>query len=102
MKSVTLRTLLRNPATVKALTRRGEKVPITEKGEPLWTIYPAAPPTTEWDIDEDERIRAIDEILDEVLNETPGKISTLKMLDYARDDIARLKPNRRRQTQRIS
>jgi hypothetical protein len=89
MKTVTLRTLVREPRKVKALTRRGETVQVTDKGKPLWLIQ-----AFQEEIDEAERIRAIDEILDEVLKEKPGKISLSKMLEYDRDDLRRLKLHR--------
>ena len=89
MKTITLRTLMREPRKVKAMTQRGEKVQVTDKGKPLWMIQRA-----EEEIDEEERIRAIDEILDEVLKEKPGKISMSKILEYERDDLRRLKLHR--------
>jgi hypothetical protein len=89
MKTITLRTLVREPKKVKAMTQRGEKVQVTDNGKPLWLIQQAVE-----EINEEERIRAIDEILDETLREKPGKISTSKMLDYARDDLRRLKLRR--------
>jgi hypothetical protein len=86
MRTVTLRTLLREPRKVKAITQRGEKVQVTDKGKPLWIIQ-----NVENDVAEAERVRAMDEILDEVLKEKPGKISMSKILDYERDDLRRLK-----------
>ena len=71
MKTITLRTLVREPRKVKRLTRTGKPVQVTDNGEPLWILQPAIGT----DADEAERRRAIDEILDEVLREKPSKIS---------------------------
>ena len=79
MKTVTLRTLVREPLKVKRITRTGKPVCVTDNGEPLWVIHPA-----ESGANEEERIRAIDEILDEVLRETPSKVSLAKVLDESR------------------
>ncbi|HYE30655.1 MAG TPA: hypothetical protein VEH27_04450 [Methylomirabilota bacterium] len=79
MKTITLRTLLREPQKVKRLTRTGAAVQVTDKGEPLWIIGPA--PTREAD---DQRAHAIDEILDEVLAESPSPISAASLLEASR------------------
>ena len=71
MRTITLRTLVREPLKVKRMTRTGKPVQVTDKGEPLWILQPARPT----DADEAERRRAIDEILDEVLREKPSKMS---------------------------
>ncbi len=71
MKTVTLRTLIREPRKVKRLTRTGKPVQVTDNGKPLWILQPAE--GTE--ADEVERRRAIDEVLDEVLREKPSKLS---------------------------
>lgn len=76
MKTVTLRTLVREPDKVKRWTRAGETVQITDHGKPLWIVQPAQAAA-----DEQERIRAIDEILDEVLRERPSKISAVQLLE---------------------
>ena len=80
MKSITLRTLVREPIKVKRMTRAGQSVQVTDKGTPLWILQPAQGT----DVDEAERRRAIDEILDEVLREKPSKISAAKLLDESR------------------
>lgn len=80
MKTITLRTLVREPLKVKRMTRTGQPVQVTDKGEPLWILQPAGPT----DADEAERRRAIDEILDEVLREKPSKISAAKLLEQSR------------------
>jgi hypothetical protein len=79
MKTVTLRTLLREPLKVKRMTRAGNPVQVTDNGEPLW-ILRAANGTA----DEEERLRATDEILDEVLRKKPSQISAAKLLEESR------------------
>jgi len=76
MKTVTLRTLVREPLKVKRLTRAGQAVQVTDNGEPLWILHPANGTAA----DEAERRRAIDEVLDEVLREKPSKISLSKIV----------------------
>jgi hypothetical protein len=82
MKTVTLRTLVREPLKVKRLTRAGQSVTITDNGDPLWIIQRAgAPESSEA---EAGRRQAIDEILDEVLREKPTKVSAAKLLEASR------------------
>ena len=76
MKTLSLRTLLRQPLKVKRLTRAGKPVQVTDHGHPLWILQPASGTAA----DEGERRRAIDEILDEVLREKPSKISLSKIV----------------------
>ena len=80
MKTISLRTLLREPLKVKRLMRAGKPVQVTDRGRPLWILQPAN--GTEGD--ETERLRAIDEILDEVLRERPSKISAARLLEESR------------------
>jgi hypothetical protein len=80
MKSISLRTLLREPRKVKSMTRAGNSVQITDSGEPLWIIQPA----DGTDADEVERRRAIDEVLDDVLVEKSSKISAARLLEQSR------------------
>ncbi len=80
MKTISLRTLLREPLKVKRMTRTGKPVQVTDNGEPLWILQPANGTSA----DEEERRRAIDEILDEVLSEKPSKISLSRILDESR------------------
>ncbi len=80
MKTITLRTLVREPLKVKRMTRTGNPVQVTDNGEPLWILHPAKGTDT----DEAERRRAIDEVLDEVLREKPSKISAAKLLEESR------------------
>lgn len=76
MKTISLRTLVREPLKVKRITRTGKSVQVTDNGEPLWVIQPA----NGTDTDEAERARAIDELLDEVLRQKPSKISLSKIV----------------------
>jgi len=62
MKSIPLRSLLREPVKVKRLTRSGQSVQVTDNGKPLWVIQPVAQEEVNA-----ERARAIDELLDEAL-----------------------------------
>ena len=79
MKTITLRTLLREPLTVKRLTRTGKSVQVTDSGEPLWILQPANSALVEA-----ERLRATAEILDEVLRDTPSRISAARLLEDSR------------------
>jgi hypothetical protein len=76
MKSVTLRTLLREPLKVKRLTRSGAVVQVTDQGEPLWTIQAAksAEPG------EAERAKLIEEALEDVLTEKPSSLPLSKVI----------------------
>ena len=76
MKTISLRTLVREPLKVKRMTRAGKSVQVTDNGQPLWVIQPA----NGTDTDEAERRRAIDEALDEVLRGKPSKISLSKIV----------------------
>ena len=80
MKTISLRTLVREPLKVKRMTRSGQSVQVTDNGEPLWILQPA----NGTDTDEAERRRTIDQILDEVLREKPSKISAAKLLEESR------------------
>jgi hypothetical protein len=70
MKSVTLRTLLREPLKVKRMTRAGAPVQVTDKGEPLWVLHPAAN-TRQTEV---ERRREIEQELQSVLREPRSPI----------------------------
>ena len=79
MKTITLRTLVREPLKVKRWTRTGKSVQVTDSGEPLWILQPAdAAP------DEEARCRATNEILDEVLREKPSGVSAARLLEESR------------------
>lgn len=79
MKTIPLRNLLREPVKVKRLTRAGQCVQVTDNGKPLWVIHPAISQE-----DEEERARAIDELLDEVLGLPRSKISLSEILEEER------------------
>jgi hypothetical protein len=53
--------LVREPRKVKRMTRGGQRVQITDNGDPLWILQAVGGA----DIDEAARRRGIDEILDE-------------------------------------
>jgi hypothetical protein len=80
MKTISLRTLLRDPLRIARMTRAGKSITVTEKGEPLWILRPA----NGTGANEAERIRAIDEVLDEVLREKRSKISLSKIVGESR------------------
>jgi hypothetical protein len=82
VKTITLRTLLREPLKVKRLTRAGQSVTVTDNGDPLWIIQRAS--ETEPSESEAGRRQAIDEILDEVLREKTAKVSAAKLLHTSR------------------
>ncbi len=80
VKTISLRTLVREPLKVKRMTSTGKPVQITDDGEPLWILQPA----NGTDADELERRRAIDQIFDELLREPPSKISAARLLEESR------------------
>ena len=82
MKTITLRTLVREPLKVKRLTRAGQSVEVTDHGDALWIIQPAG--RKESPAAQADRRKVIDEILDEVLREKPAKISAAKLLEESR------------------
>ena len=82
MKTITLRTLVREPLKVKRLTHAGQSVTVTDRGNPLWIIQSAQ--GSESPEAEAARRKGIDEILDEVLGEIPSRISAAKLLDESR------------------
>jgi antitoxin (DNA-binding transcriptional repressor) of toxin-antitoxin stability system len=75
MKTISLRTLVREPLKVKRMTRTGKPVQVTDNGRPLWVIQPAVAQD-----DEERRRREIDELLDEVLRSPRSKISLSKIV----------------------
>jgi antitoxin (DNA-binding transcriptional repressor) of toxin-antitoxin stability system len=64
MKTISLRTLVREPLKVKRMTRAGLPVQVTDNGQPLWLIQPVA--TGE---DDHRRRREIEAELAVVLSE---------------------------------
>ena len=79
MKTIPLRSLLREPIKVKRLTRSGQSIQVTDNGKPLWVIYPA--PAEEHD---EERARALDELLDEALRAPRSCVSAVALLEESR------------------
>jgi hypothetical protein len=79
MKTITLRTLVREPLKVKRMTRTGNPVQVTDSGQPLWILRPVNGAA-----DEVARLQATDDILDEVLRERPSKISAARLLEESR------------------
>jgi hypothetical protein len=76
MKTVTLRTLVREPLKVKRITRTGKSVQVTDNGEPLWIIQPA----NGTDADQARRRHEIEKELAEVLRGLRSKISLSKII----------------------
>jgi hypothetical protein len=70
MKTVTLRTLVREPRKVKQMTRAGVAVQVTDNGEPLWILQPAGGTV----VDEERRRHEIEAELAEVLRGPRSKI----------------------------
>lgn len=75
MKTITLRTLVREPLKVKRLTRAGNSVEVTDKGQPLWVVQPAVTKD-----DEERRRREIEEELADVLREPRSKIPLSRVI----------------------
>jgi len=75
MKTISLRTLLREPLKVKRMTRAGRPVRVTDNGQPLWILQPAST-----QVDEELRRRAIEEELAEVLRGPKSKIPLSKIV----------------------
>jgi len=69
MKTISLRTLVREPLKVKRITRTGKSVQVTDNGEPLWILQPAVTQD-----DEEQRRREIEELFDEVRRGPRSKI----------------------------
>lgn len=82
MKTITLRTLVREPLKVKRLTRSGQSVAVSDNGVPLWIIQPARGS----DSPDAEAVRrqAIDDILDGTLQERPALVSAARLLEDSR------------------
>ena len=79
MKTIPLRSLLREPVKVKRLTRSGQSVQVTDNGKPLWVIQPAPE-----EADDQKRARAIDELLDEALQSPRSPVSAAALLEESR------------------
>ena len=70
MKTISLRTLVREPLKVKRMTRSGKPVQVTDNGHPLWIIQPA----NGTQADEEQRRREIEELFSEVRRGPRSKI----------------------------
>jgi hypothetical protein len=79
VKTIPLRQLVREPITVKRWTRSGQSVQVTDNGEPLWIIQPAAR-----EEDDEERARAIDMLLDEGLRAPRSPVNAVALLEESR------------------
>jgi len=80
VKTISLRTLVREPLKVKRITRTGQTVQVTDRGRPLWILHPA----DGTDEDEAERRRGIDELLNEVLRGPRSKMPLSKIVIESR------------------
>ncbi len=78
VKTITLRTLVREPLKVKRMTRAGFLVQVTDKGQPLWILQPAIATATKED--EEQRRREIEAELAEVLRGPRSKIPLSKIV----------------------
>jgi hypothetical protein len=76
MKTITLRTLVREPLTVKRMTRAGKSVQVTDNGKPLWILHPAN--GTQADIE--SRRREIEAELADVLRGPKSKVALSKLV----------------------
>jgi antitoxin (DNA-binding transcriptional repressor) of toxin-antitoxin stability system len=75
VKTITLRTLVREPLKVKRITRTGKPVQVTDHGQPLWVIQPA---TTQ--ADDDHRRRDMEEELADVLRGPRSQLALSKIV----------------------
>jgi hypothetical protein len=80
MKSLSLRSLLREPRKVKRMTRAGIAVQITDNGRPLWILQPAAGA----EANKRQRRQALSAIFDEVMHEKRSKVSAARLLEESR------------------
>jgi len=75
VKTISLRTLVREPLKVKRMTRTGKPVQVTDNGQPLWIIHPAVAK-----VDEEQRRREIEEELADVLRGPESSIPLSKIV----------------------
>jgi hypothetical protein len=75
MKTIPLRTLLREPRKVKSLTRAGNSVQVTDNGRPLWIIHAAVTKD-----DDKRRRRELEEELAQVLFGPRSELSLSKII----------------------
>ena len=78
MKTIPLRTLLRDPKSVKRLTGGGHSVRITDGGVALWDL---SAPAADAGSDEDERNRLWDEHFEDLLAQ-PLPMADAPSLDH--------------------
>lgn len=76
MKTISLRTLVREPLKVKRITRTGKSVQVTDNGHPLWVIQPA----NGSEADEERRRCEIEELFAEVRRGPRSKIPLSKIV----------------------
>jgi len=76
MKTISLRTLVREPIKVKRMTRAGISVQVTDNGVPLWILLPA----NGTEADEERRRREIEVELAEVLRGPRSKMPLSKIV----------------------
>ena len=76
MKTISLRTLVREPLRVKRMTRAGRSVQVTDNGHPLWILQPANGTVA----DEERRRREIEAELADVLRGPRSKIPLSKIV----------------------
>jgi hypothetical protein len=79
VKTISLRTLMREPLKVKRWTRSGETVQVTDNGKPLWVIQSA-----EESGDEAARHKLMDQIFEEVAREPILKPSLSELIQEGR------------------
>jgi prevent-host-death family protein len=77
MKTIPLRTLVRDPRKVKRLTRAGQSVTVTDNGRPLWVLQPADGTDAG---DDERRKREIDELFEEVRRGPRSQIPLSKIV----------------------
>jgi hypothetical protein len=86
MKTIPLRTLLRDPKSFKKLTGSGHSVRITDGGAALWDI---TPPARALDTDAESRAALWDEHYADLLSRPPPKAgmpSLKEVLELSRGD----------------
>jgi hypothetical protein len=76
MKTISLRTLVREPLKVKRITRTGKAVQVTDNGHPLWILQPA----NGTEADEKHRRQEIEEELADVLRGPRSRIPLSKIV----------------------
>jgi hypothetical protein len=88
MKTISLRTLVRELLKVKCMTRAGKSVLVMDYGEPLWILQPAE--GTE--AGEERLRREIEEELKEVLRGPRSKIPLSKIVLESRRCLSDFRP----------